>query len=138
MVNIFITGATGFVGGATLVRLLADPRVDRVVALVRASDSAHAQHRIAASLARFDAPGQDYLIDLAYSPDGRYLLGMNTERTRHHVWDLWKLRRQLRELKLDWEDDPPPNDEEKVVPITVKITSPSWWGPILGPLPLSK
>ena len=86
------------------------------------------------TIARFDAPGQDYLIDLAFSPDGRHLLGMNTERTRHHVWDLWKLRQQLRELKLDWESSPPPQDDASVKPISVQITPQAWWGPLIGQL----
>lgn len=85
-------------------------------------------------IARFDAPGEDYLIDLAFSPDGRRLIGMNTERTRHHVWDLWKLRQQLRELKLDWETDPPPELEEDLGPITLQITPQTWWGPFIGPV----
>ena len=90
-------------------------------------------------IARFDAPGEDYLIDIAFSPDGRYLLGLNTQRTRHHVWDLWKLREQLRELKLDWEVDPPPKDDANQEPISVQITPRTWWGPFIGPLsPRSK
>ncbi len=54
MAVIFLTGATGFVGGATLVRLLEDPRVEQVLVLVRARDTAHARERVAASLARFE------------------------------------------------------------------------------------
>jgi hypothetical protein len=52
-------------------------------------------------IARFDAPGDDYLAEINFSPDGRYLFGINIEPTKHHVCDLWKLRRQFRELKLD-------------------------------------
>ena len=54
--------------------------------------------------------------------------------TRHHVWDLWKLRHQLRELKLDWETDPPPAIEEDARPISVQITPQAWWGPLIGPV----
>jgi WD40 repeat protein/tRNA A-37 threonylcarbamoyl transferase component Bud32 len=72
-------------------------------------------------IARFDAPGEDYLADINFSPDGRYLFGMNAERTKHHVWDLWKLRRQLAELKLDWETTPAPEAAAVREPIVVEI-----------------
>ncbi len=72
-------------------------------------------------IARFDTPGQDYLSDIYFSSDGRYLVGMNLERTRHHVWDLWKLRHQLRELKLDWETTPAPRGAVVGAAIVVEI-----------------
>jgi serine/threonine protein kinase/WD40 repeat protein len=81
-------------------------------------------HRIdaGAMIARFDAPGDDYLANLQFSPDGRYLFGMNVERNKLHVWDLWKLRRQLRELKLDWEMTPAPEATPVRESIVVEIT----------------
>jgi nucleoside-diphosphate-sugar epimerase len=55
--TVLITGATGFLGGATLAHLLrARPDV-RVLALVRAASRDEAGARLAASLARFDEPG---------------------------------------------------------------------------------
>ncbi len=92
------------------------------------------------TIARFDAPGDDYLIDIAFSPNGRYLVGLNTERSRRHVWDLWSLHRQLRELRLDWDDLLPlSNGESDSEPITLQITPQTWWGPFVGPLaPLTK
>jgi WD40 repeat protein len=72
-------------------------------------------------IARFDAPGDDYLSDIHFSPDGRYLCGVNVEGTKYHVWDLWKLRQQLRELKLDWEKDPPPKPDPVRESIVVEI-----------------
>jgi WD40 repeat protein len=72
-------------------------------------------------IARFDAPGDDYLADIHFSPDGRYLFGINIERTKHHVWDLWKLRRQLAKLKLDWETTPAPEAATVREPIVVEI-----------------
>ncbi|MGO9110215.1 MAG: protein kinase domain-containing protein [Thermoguttaceae bacterium] len=72
-------------------------------------------------IARFDAPGEDYVVDIYFSPDGRYLFGRNLERTKYHVWDLWKLRRQLRELNLDWETTPAPAADASPAPITVEI-----------------
>ena len=72
-------------------------------------------------IARFDAPGEDYLANINFSPDGRCIFGINIERTKHHVWDLWKLRRQLRELKLDWETTPVPEAAAVREPIVVEI-----------------
>ena len=72
-------------------------------------------------IARFDAPGEDYLFDIYFSPEGRYLFGMNLDRTKYHVWDLWKLRRQLRELKLDWETTAVPAAAAVREPIVVEI-----------------
>src|SRR3954469_13474488 len=50
---VFLTGATGFVGGAVASSLLADSRVEELHLLVRAQDAAHARHRVVTSLARF-------------------------------------------------------------------------------------
>jgi WD40 repeat protein/tRNA A-37 threonylcarbamoyl transferase component Bud32 len=72
-------------------------------------------------IARFDAPGDDYLANISFSPDGRYLFGPNVERNKVHVWDLWKLRRQLAELKLDWETTPAPEAVTLRDPIVVEI-----------------
>jgi nucleoside-diphosphate-sugar epimerase len=53
MTTVLLTGATGFVGGATAALLLADARVERLVVLVRAGSEAAARERVAHSLARF-------------------------------------------------------------------------------------
>jgi nucleoside-diphosphate-sugar epimerase len=55
---VLVTGATGFIGGAVLAKLLRWPRPMRVMALIRAADTAAAQLRIRRSLARFDEPDQ--------------------------------------------------------------------------------
>jgi WD40 repeat protein len=52
------------------------------------------------AIARFDEPSEDCVVDIAFSPDGRYLMGVNRDETTHHVWDLRRLR-GLAELKLD-------------------------------------
>jgi nucleoside-diphosphate-sugar epimerase len=54
MATVFLTGATGFVGGAILAQLLADARVEQVVLLVRSRDSDHADERVVEALGRFD------------------------------------------------------------------------------------
>lgn len=50
MAHVFLTGATGFIGGATAWRLLHDPRVESVLALVRGP---RAEERLNQSVSRF-------------------------------------------------------------------------------------
>jgi nucleoside-diphosphate-sugar epimerase len=52
-VTVLVTGATGFLGGATTARLLDDARVTRLLLLVRAPSEAAAWERVRRSLARF-------------------------------------------------------------------------------------
>jgi WD40 repeat protein len=70
-------------------------------------------------IARFDAPGEEYIDCVTFGPGGRYLVGMNADRTRQHAWDLWQLRHRLADMKLDWEIDPAP---EPVEPLSVEVT----------------
>jgi eukaryotic-like serine/threonine-protein kinase len=72
-------------------------------------------------IARFDAPAEDYVVDIAFSPDGRYLMGVNLDETTHHIWDLWRLRRNLAERKLDWDQTPAPERTRATEAITVEI-----------------
>ena len=74
-----------------------------------------------AVIARFDAPGEDYVHAPIFSADGRYLVAMSVDRDKQHVWDLWRLRRQLAELKLDWETEPAPKDLAVSDPIVVEL-----------------
>jgi nucleoside-diphosphate-sugar epimerase len=50
---VLVTGATGFIGGAVLVRLFAEAAPPRIAVLVRAPSQAAAEERLHASLARF-------------------------------------------------------------------------------------
>jgi len=74
-----------------------------------------------ALIARVDAPGEDYIGDLTISPDGRYLVGLNIDRDRQHIWDLWKLRHRLAAMKLDWETDAAPAATIVSEPLAVSI-----------------
>ncbi len=51
---LLVTGATGFLGGATVVHLLASGFSGRIVALVRGEDEAHCRQRLCGSLQRFE------------------------------------------------------------------------------------
>lgn len=50
---LLITGASGFLGGAVTARALTDPRVERVLLLVRAASESAAFERVSRSLSRF-------------------------------------------------------------------------------------
>jgi WD40 repeat protein len=76
-----------------------------------------------ALIARFDAPGEEDIGCVTFGPGGRYLVGMNSDRTRQHVWDLSQLRRRLAEMKLYWEADPPHEAAESPESITVEIAT---------------
>lgn len=53
---IFLTGVTGFLGGACLAALLDSPTEDDIVCLVRADDQDSAEERVRRSVARFGGP----------------------------------------------------------------------------------
>jgi WD40 repeat protein len=76
-----------------------------------------------ALVARFDAPAEEYIADATFSADGRYLIGLNVDRNRQHIWDLWTIRRRLAEMKLDWEKEPPPDAPARSTPLQVKIAN---------------
>jgi WD40 repeat protein len=70
---------------------------------VRLLDAAGGQE-----LARLESPDQGHCAFTTFSPDGRYLVANNGDFAALHVWDLCELRRQLKELDLDWQADPDP------------------------------
>jgi WD40 repeat protein len=78
-----------------------------------------------ATMFRIDAPGDEPMGSVSLGGNGRYLLAINMDRTQIHVWDLWKLRRRLAEMKLDWETEPVPAATEPSEPIRVEIVKPS-------------
>jgi thioester reductase-like protein len=58
MMPVLLTGITGFVGGATAAELMSNCPDIKLLAIVRASDSASAEERLRRSLARFDRTGR--------------------------------------------------------------------------------
>ncbi|MBL8878036.1 MAG: protein kinase [Phycisphaerales bacterium] len=54
-------------------------------------------------LVRLPNPRLNVIVDLDFSPDGRYLLVI-TPSPHQFIWDLQELRRELRGMRLDWED----------------------------------
>jgi nucleoside-diphosphate-sugar epimerase len=60
MTTVFITGVTGFVGGAVAAELLKHKHVNKLIALVRARDCHHARERAVFSLLRFGDFGESF------------------------------------------------------------------------------
>lgn len=52
-------------------------------------------------IVRLPNPRATFVGDLDFSPDGRFLLIVGPSRYQY-VWDLQELRRELREMRLDW------------------------------------
>jgi len=71
-------------------------------------------------LAALDGPTQDVAEAITFSPDGGRLIATgNGNPPSVHVWDLRLIRRELTEMKLDWDapsvpDASPPPDRLKV------------------------
>jgi serine/threonine protein kinase/WD40 repeat protein/tetratricopeptide (TPR) repeat protein len=76
-----------------------------------------------AELARLALPEQTYFSPLCFSPSGTALLVQGEDTGVIHVWDLPRIRRQLTEMGLDWEDPPLPDDSSPshIVPRAVEF-----------------
>ena len=83
----------------------------RVIALGREGDIQLYEIANGKLMATLEAPDANVLASLRFSPDGTILAGL--ERCREvQIWDLRKLRAQLRAMNLDWDlpefPSPPP------------------------------
>lgn len=52
--------------------------------------------------ARLENPYQELATRIFFSPDGAQLITLGWDAYPIHVWDLRKIRSQLKELDLDW------------------------------------
>ena len=76
-------------------------------------------------LAILEPPQQAFIVALAFSPDGTTLAALQRNRAVH-LWDLQRIRRQLGELNLDWDQPPYPPIAvgTPVTPLRVEISPP--------------
>jgi hypothetical protein len=88
--------------------LLALEDVPSVVRLVRTTTGKE--------VARLTAPEQTRLKPQCFTPDGSQLITWGDESRALHIFDLRAIRQQLRELGLDWSDEPLPAPAEKRSP----------------------
>ncbi len=72
-------------------------------------------------LADLEPPSAQFLSDLAFSPDGRYLAAA-AETKVIQLWDLRSIRQQLAAMKLDWEAPPLPAPATNQFPGKVVVT----------------
>ncbi len=63
-------------------------------------------------LARLESPDQGRCEYTTFSQDGRLLITTNRDYPAVHVWDLHELRKQLKEMGLDWDAPPCPTPAE--------------------------
>jgi hypothetical protein len=77
-------------------------------------------------VARLTAPEQTRLLPQCFTPDGSQLITVGLESEALHIFDLRAIRRQLRELGLDWSDEPLPKPADKVSPppLNVRVVGP--------------
>jgi tetratricopeptide (TPR) repeat protein len=72
--------------------------------------------------ARLTIPEADYLQPLCFTPAARYLAVIGNPSNALYLFDLETLRRDLRELGLDWDNSPlPPISEEPAEPIHITV-----------------
>jgi WD40 repeat protein/tRNA A-37 threonylcarbamoyl transferase component Bud32 len=94
-------------------RLLATERGDGAIRLEEVAGGKE--------LAVLENPFQGRSVNLCFSPDGTLLTAVNHDHPMIHVWDLRKIRTQLRSLGLDWEAPPyPPEPPELRLPAYIR------------------
>jgi serine/threonine protein kinase/WD40 repeat protein/Flp pilus assembly protein TadD len=73
--------------------------------------------------ARLEDPNQDQAGSLLFTPDGGLLVASTNDGKAIHVWDLRRIRAQLAELDLDWDEPlyPPAAPPQKVESLRVTI-----------------
>jgi hypothetical protein len=74
-------------------------------------------------VARLTAPEQTRLSPQCFTPDGSQLITVGTESGALHIFDLRAIRQQLRELGLDWSDEPLPTpaEEPSRTPLDIRV-----------------
>jgi serine/threonine protein kinase/WD40 repeat protein len=73
-------------------------------------------------VARLTAPEQTRLWPQCFTPDGLQLITVGHESEALHIFDLRAIREQLRELGLDWSDEPlPPASDVPPAPPEVRV-----------------
>jgi serine/threonine protein kinase/WD40 repeat protein len=104
-----------FTADSKLIALGAEPGVVRLVDPLTGREAA-----------RLTAPEQTRLWPHFFTPDGGQLITVGAETQAIHVFDLRAIRTGLREIGLDWSDDPLPPTRAMPEPLRVSVEA----GPI--------
>jgi serine/threonine protein kinase/WD40 repeat protein len=78
-------------------------------------------------VARLTAPEQTRLTEMCFTPDSSQLITRGVESGALHIFDLHAIRRGLREIGLDWSDEPLPAPRiaaAKVEPLDIRVVQP--------------
>jgi serine/threonine protein kinase/WD40 repeat protein len=96
-------------------KLMALEEAPSVVRLVRTATGKE--------VARLTAPEQARLRAVCFTPDGSQLITWGEESGALHIFDLRAIRQQLRELGLDWSDEPLPAPAEEASrrPLDIRV-----------------
>jgi serine/threonine protein kinase/WD40 repeat protein len=98
-------GAGAFTTDGELLALEGAPGVVRLV-----------QTATGKEVARLTAPEQTRLTPQCFTPDGSRVITRGAESGALHIFDLRAIRQQLREIGLDWSDEPLPAAEGPLPP----------------------
>jgi WD40 repeat protein len=81
---------------------------------------------------RFDDPNQDRLYEAIFSPDDSLLIVPGGESQTIRVWNLGLIRRQLRDLNLDWGAPPVPDTSDAAAgpPLDLSLPFDGWRVPL--------
>jgi serine/threonine protein kinase/WD40 repeat protein len=95
--------------------LLALDDIPGVVRLVRTATGRE--------LARLTAPEQTRLLSRCFTPDGSQLITWGAESRALHIFDLRAIRQQLRDMGLDWSNEPlpAPAEEPSRTPLNIRL-----------------
>jgi WD40 repeat protein len=107
------TGSFGvFTPDGELLALEAGPSVVRLVRTATGKE-----------VARLTAPEPTRLSPQCFTPDGSQLITQGSESGALHIFDLRAIRQGLREIGLDWSDEPlpPPAEEPSRTPLDVRV-----------------
>jgi tetratricopeptide (TPR) repeat protein len=74
-------------------------------------------------VARLTVPEPTRLGVVCFTPDGSQLITQGSENGGLHIFDLRAIRRQLREIGLDWSDEPlpAPAEERSRTPLDIRV-----------------
>jgi tetratricopeptide (TPR) repeat protein len=103
-----------------------------MLAVVRSRNAVQLLDSSGNELANLPCPEQQEIFGMTFSPDGQQL-AVRCDNQVVHIWDLGRLRRELRKLGLDW--DAPPFPKRSAAPGPLELDA---GGKVLDPIALNQ